>query len=694
MSEWLLPYSLAWYQKDLGMRLKSIWQQLLWLAIVLLLFNLSVNSAFAHANLIRSTPNIGEVLATAPTLVELEFSEAVDPNFFTINLLNDRSQVVVSGPGSLDSVSPHILRLELPSLPDGAYTISWKVRSAVDGHLTNGIVGFSIGLKSPRASLLPPPGEPDPAYTLPTPLETTARWGSYLFTTLLAGSLFFWLLVWKPVLSETANDVLVRSTSVIRLLKRLAWAGVLGTALSAILLFFFQILQVVEISPESPFQLLSLVSGRGATLLGGRLGILALTAWMIQRSPEDPISTDNPWWWAAGFTMAVLLTFSLQSHSAASGSILAIVMDWIHRTAVSIWIGGLVPLVFLLSRADRKESAFSNFAYLIPRFSRVAIFSVVLISISGFYSANLHIRTLEALLYTSYGRALLFKVGLFVILITLGAINLLVLSPRLSQSVLQAIKGLNRTVRAEICLGVLVLIAAGVMAGASPAYEILQSQKRMGFMEERRTEGVDIKLYVVPARVGENELGIDIRDRRSGKTLIEDSAFLVRFTAPDPNLGVFQKEAIPSDDGRFSVRGAYFSMIGDWQVEVIFRQAGKNDVRYVFEVPIRISIEGDIDHSHHTAPDASSIAKGLELYQANCLPCHGPEGKGDGPVGLALNPPPSALSEHVAPGVHPDEQLFEWISEGYPGSVMPAFKDLLTEEERWHLVNYIRTLYP
>jgi mono/diheme cytochrome c family protein len=41
--------------------------------------------------------------------------------------------------------------------------------------------------------------------------------------------------------------------------------------------------------------------------------------------------------------------------------------------------------------------------------------------------------------------------------------------------------------------------------------------------------------------------------------------------------------------------------------------------------------------------------------------------------------------------VHPDGQLFEWITNGYPGSVMPAYGELLTEEQRWDLVNYIRT---
>jgi mono/diheme cytochrome c family protein len=93
-------------------------------------------------------------------------------------------------------------------------------------------------------------------------------------------------------------------------------------------------------------------------------------------------------------------------------------------------------------------------------------------------------------------------------------------------------------------------------------------------------------------------------------------------------------------------------------------------------------------------PSAASVAAGRSLYQTNCVPCHGTGGKGDGPLGLTLNPRPADLTLHTIPGVHTDGQLFDWITNGYRGSVMPAWRDRLSDTFRWDLVNYLRTLAP
>jgi mono/diheme cytochrome c family protein len=90
-------------------------------------------------------------------------------------------------------------------------------------------------------------------------------------------------------------------------------------------------------------------------------------------------------------------------------------------------------------------------------------------------------------------------------------------------------------------------------------------------------------------------------------------------------------------------------------------------------------------------PDTESIAIGQELYETNCVACHGEAGRGDGPSAAALTTPPADFgSGHTAS--HPDGDLYYWILQGIDGTSMPAFEDEITQEQAWHLVNYVRRL--
>jgi mono/diheme cytochrome c family protein len=133
-------------------------------------------------------------------------------------------------------------------------------------------------------------------------------------------------------------------------------------------------------------------------------------------------------------------------------------------------------------------------------------------------------------------------------------------------------------------------------------------------------------------------------------------------------------------------------MVGNWQVEVILRRSGFDDIRHSFQFPVQENTSKPPDPTNPIPADAASLEAGRLLYQQDCLACHGSQGKGDGPAGLALNPHPADLTQHTVPGVHTDGQLYLWITNGYPGSAMPAFSKILTDEQRWHLVNFIRTL--
>ena len=87
-------------------------------------------------------------------------------------------------------------------------------------------------------------------------------------------------------------------------------------------------------------------------------------------------------------------------------------------------------------------------------------------------------------------------------------------------------------------------------------------------------------------------------------------------------------------------------------------------------------------------PTAESVAIGGPVYTATCTACHGAGGLGDGPAGEGLPKPPADLLVHVP--LHSDTILFEFIRDGISAAGMPRQDGVLTEDEMWHLVNYLR----
>lgn len=94
-----------------------------------------------------------------------------------------------------------------------------------------------------------------------------------------------------------------------------------------------------------------------------------------------------------------------------------------------------------------------------------------------------------------------------------------------------------------------------------------------------------------------------------------------------------------------------------------------------------------------TLEDQQALEAGRRLYHAyapSCAACHGDGGRGDGPMAPYLEPQPAdfaaplmlrALREH-------QDYLFWWVSEGVPRTAMPAWKERMSETERWQVITY------
>jgi mono/diheme cytochrome c family protein len=85
---------------------------------------------------------------------------------------------------------------------------------------------------------------------------------------------------------------------------------------------------------------------------------------------------------------------------------------------------------------------------------------------------------------------------------------------------------------------------------------------------------------------------------------------------------------------------------------------------------------------------AGSIAAGHTLFMAHCSACHGAGAAGDGPAAGTFNPPPPDLRGVAR--MHTPGQIFLVITRGF--NRMPAMGGMLSDTERWHVVNYLGTL--
>lgn len=85
------------------------------------------------------------------------------------------------------------------------------------------------------------------------------------------------------------------------------------------------------------------------------------------------------------------------------------------------------------------------------------------------------------------------------------------------------------------------------------------------------------------------------------------------------------------------------------------------------------------------------LERGKAIYEQRCVVCHGPEGRGDGVQAPFLSPRPASLIS-AATSAKTDQELLHAIANGKPRTAMPAWKDILSEEEQRDVLRYIRSL--
>ena len=109
----------------------------------------------------------------------------------------------------------------------------------------------------------------------------------------------------------------------------------------------------------------------------------------------------------------------------------------------------------------------------------------------------------------------------------------------------------------------------------------------MGYHETYREGPVQIDLRIAPVIVGENEFGVDVQDHRPNAGQVAPTV-LLRFQMhmEGMDMGTTQVTTAPAGNHRYTIRGSYLSMVGAWQMEVIVRRPGFDDVDHTFTIDL------------------------------------------------------------------------------------------------------------
>lgn len=708
--------------------------------VVVLYSAWTVTTVYAHALLLRSTPQANAVLEKSPVQVELFFSEPLESNLSSIKVYDSNNLQVDVSDVRVDPSTPNRMTVSLRSLVDGIYTVTWKVVSSIDGHQTTGTFPFAVGAGNANAVQAI-----QQSANFRLPISTlVAKFLMLAALAILIGHTLFVTLVWNRAL-RTSQDEITQPA----LWKTLYRIGLIGVLVSIGLGILSQAGQTTGNELSFPWDLSTgrvLTETRLGLIWLTRLALILLALWMAS-GKESPFKI----WLGFIANLALLFTVTLTSHAATEAKpILPMLGDWLHLIGMTFWLGGLVYLFTGIRQLRQREDQTKSISLLTTRFSINAVIFVALIGVTGFYSASLRVGTLPALLTTLYGHVLLIKQGFVTVLLIVAAINLLIISPRLKRGDTNFITSFGKTLIVELVFASLLLASVSFLTYIPPAKNVTPTAD---LKSKTKVDDLRLEISIAPGVVGLNTFILNLKTS-DNEPLLSAKKVLLRFTPSQQNIPPSELELIGNGDGTFSAKGVNLSLAGNWQIQAVVRREDQFDAFANFDFTIQQPGSSDKNNAaskqtgsllltigllsmlitlamqthrplrfglgiplsvlmisfgvvYLTRPvvvenlqanpiptNQESIAAGSSLFITNCVPCHGVSGKGDGPVGLTLNPRPADLVQHAIPGVHTDAQLYEWITNGFPGTRMPAFKSVLSDTDRWHLVNFIRTLAP
>lgn len=314
--------------------------------IILYLLIVPVQHVSAHAYLENSNPADQSHIQTAPEKVTLVFNEEIEADFPLIEVKDSSGKQVETGKTSVSKKNNHMVEASLPAdLKADVYSVSWRVVSA-DGHAVTGIISFKLGDTKAtfQASEVPSSG---------ADLQISSIQKAILY---IGFSLFIGVLVFGLGLYPRKEQI---SEKISGRLKKVTWIALalLGVALLIQLFVQTSITTGVSISESfGPNKLAAFL-----TTKTGYIWISEFVVWLLLAIfTVMMFFKKKQWSWFALLTESALIGYLIfakaqNGHAAASADkIVSITADMLHMIAASVWVGGILVLLFVLPRTGKR----------------------------------------------------------------------------------------------------------------------------------------------------------------------------------------------------------------------------------------------------------------------------------------------------------------------------------------------------
>lgn len=401
-------------------------------------------------------------------------------------------------------------------------------------------------------------------------------------TLLVAGVAIFVVFVAEPAFRKASADAPVAVT----VRRRLTWIAGVSLALAVISGAAWLVLTAAAMSQQSVADVLAqgvLWTVLADTTFGhdwlARFALACLLAVVFAPALAKHRIVSRPTK-AALLILAAAFAGSLAwaGHAAGGLGLEAIIhqpADVLHLLAASAWVGALVPFVVLLQAAGQEGTPIAIARTATFRFSTLGMTAVGALLVTGIVNSWYLVGGVAALTGSDYGRLLLAKIALFVVMVALAAFNLLWLTPRIAQrespgAAAQALHQLRRNAALEAILGAMVIGIVAVLGTLPPAshahHEAPGPIPADASFQHIHTEHGMADVTVEPGHVGIASVTIRLWD--ADENPLAAQAVTLSLTPPVPGSKPITRSAALNPDGLWQVDGIELAQPGNWTVTV------------------------------------------------------------------------------------------------------------------------------